>query len=126
MDDLNKKGEIKFQKKEHKKLKENFLSESLDDNETKLIISEIYKKKKQLIDPHTAIGIGAIKKNNLRGNTIVLATAHPFKFLNVVFKETGAKPKVPKYLKSIIFRKERFVKLSKNLEDIKRYILERI
>ena len=41
------------------------MSKSLDDNETKLILSEICEKKKQLIDPHTAIGIGAIKKNNL-------------------------------------------------------------
>ena len=126
MKDLKEKGKIKFQKKEHKKLKENFLSESVDDNETKLIISKIYKKNKNLIDPHTAVGIGAVKKSDLSGNTIILATAHPFKFSNIVLKETGSKPTISGNLKDIILRKEKFDQLNKNIEDVKKYILERI
>ena len=126
MKDLKEKGKIKFQKKEHKKLKENFLSESVDDNETKLIISKIYKQNKKLIDPHTAVGIGAVKKSDLSGNTIILATAHPFKFSNIVLKETGSKPTISGNLKDIIFRKEKFDQLNKNIEDVKKYILERI
>ena len=126
MKDLKEKGKIKFQKKEHKKLKENFLSESVDDNETKLIISKIYKQNKKLIDPHTAVGIGAVKKSDLSGNTIILATAHPFKFSNIVLKETGSKPTISGNLKDIILRKEKFDQLNKNIEDVKKYILERI
>ena len=126
MKDLKEKGKIKFQKKEHKKLKENFLSESVDDNETKLIISKIYKQNKKLIDPHTAVGIGAVKKSDLIGNTIILATAHPFKFSNIVLKETGSKPTISGNLKDIILRKEKFDQLNKNIEDVKKYILERI
>ncbi len=30
-----------------------------------------------LIDPHTAVAIGAVNKISLEGNTIILATAQP-------------------------------------------------
>ena len=55
-----------------------------------------------LIDPHTAVGIGAMKKISLKGKTIVLATAHPSKFYNVVLQETKIKPKVAKKFKKYI------------------------
>ena len=48
-----------------KEIKKNFLSESLDENETKSVINEIYKNEKILIDPHTAVAIGVIKKITL-------------------------------------------------------------
>jgi len=126
MDDLNKRGEFKLEKNQIKKIKENFSSESLSEKETKSIIKEIYNCHKVLIDPHTAIGVGVIKKIPLQGKTIILSTAHPSKFSDVVLKETGVKPKLPEKLKNILIVKEEYKKLPNTLKNIQDYILEKI
>ncbi len=126
MNELKEKGEFKLDKKELKEIKKNFLSESLDENETKSVINEIYKNEKILIDPHTAVAIGAIKKVTLEGKTVILATAHPSKFSDVVMKETGVMPELPGDLKNILEKKEKYEKLSKDLKKVKEYILKKI
>ena len=126
MNDLNKRGEFKLEKEELNKIKENFCSESLSDEETKSVIKELFKNQKTLIDPHTAIAIGAANKISLEEKTIVLATAHPSKFSDVVIKETGVKPQLPENLKNILDKKEKYEKLPKDIKEIQNYILERI
>jgi threonine synthase len=98
----------------------------LSETETKSVIKEVYKNQKTLIDPHTAVAIGAINKVSLEGNTVTLATAHPSKFSDVVLKETGIKPELPENLKNTLIKKEKYDKLPKDLEKVKKYILERI
>ena len=126
MDNLNKRGEFKLEKEELEKIKENFCSESLSEKETKLVIKEVYKNQKILIDPHTAIAIGAVNKISLEGNTVILATAHPSKFSDVVMKETGIRPELPENLKNILDKKEKYEKLPKDIKKIQNYILKRI
>ena len=126
MKNLNQKGEFKLSKDQVKKIAENFSSESLSEDETKSVIREVYKNQKILIDPHTAIGIGAIKKIPLEGKTVVLATAHPAKFSDVVLKETNVKPELPEKLKYILEKKEEYKNLPNNLTSIQDYILEKI
>jgi len=60
-----------------------------------------------------------------KGNTIVLATAHPSKFSDVAMEATGIKPELPENLKNILVEKENYDKLPKDLEKVKNYILER-
>ena len=81
---------------------------------------------KKLIDPHTAVGIGVVKKVPLKGNTIVLSTAHPAKFSDVVMKETNVKPELPENLKDILTKKEKYEKIPVNLKSIQNYILKKI
>ena len=126
MKDLNELGEFKIEKSELKKIKDNFLAESLSEEETKSIISETYKNHKILIDPHTAIGVGVIKKISLEGNTVVLSTAHPSKFYDVVMEGSSVKAELPENLKNILVGKENYDKLPKDLEKVKNYILERV
>jgi len=90
------------------------------------VIRNIYKNHKILIDPHTAVGIGASDKLSLKGNTIVLATAHPSKFSNVVIKETGINPDLPEKLKDILVNKEKYKILPNDLKKVQNYILEKI
>ena len=45
---------------------------------------------------------------------------------NIVLKETGAKPEIPKSLKFLISNNEKYVELDKDLKDIKKYISEKI
>ena len=102
-----------------------YVTESLSDIECKLIINELYKTQQILIDPHTAIGIGVANKLSLKENTIILSTAHPAKFSDVVVEQTGKKPELPANLKNILVEKERYKELPKDLKKIKNYILKK-
>ena len=126
MNDLNEYGEFKLENNELKKIKENFCSESLSETETKSVIEEVYKNERMLIDPHTAVAFGAVSKMSLEADTIILATAHPSKFSDVVMNKTSVKPELPENLKNILLEKEKYDKLPKNLKKIQNYILERI
>jgi threonine synthase len=126
MNVLKESGKFKISNEDLKKINKTFSSESLSDNETKSVINEIYKNQKKLIDPHTAVGIGAAKKVSLEGDIIVLSTAHPAKFPSVVEEKTGAKVELPENLKYILTKKEKYKKFPKDLKKIQNYILEKI
>ena len=126
MKDLKENGEFKIKKENLNKIHQNFCSESLSDEETKLVINNFYKKEKILIDPHTAVGIGVANKISLKESIVVLGTAHPSKFSNVVMKETGKQPELPDKFKKILDQKEKYIELPKDLEKVKKYILDNI
>jgi len=126
MDDLKNKNEFKLEKDEINKIREDFYSESMSDNETKLIINKIYNDEKILIDPHTAVGIGAIKKLSLENKTVVLSTAHPSKFFEIVKEQTNTKPELPEGLKNLLNKEEKYEVLPKDLKNIQNYILQRV
>ena len=126
MDDLKKKGEFKISNENLKKINEIFYAESLSDGETRKVINKFYKEQGVLVDPHTAVAIGVIDKLPPKDNIVVLATAHPAKFSEVVLNETNIKPELPKYLNNILIDKEKYTKLPKDLKKIKSYILERV
>jgi len=125
MKDLNEKGQFTLKKENLDKIRESFFSESLSENETKLVINKIYKKEGILIDPHTAVAIGVANKISLEDDTAVLATAHPAKFSDVVIKETSIKPDLPENLKKILNQKEKVKILPKDLKKVKDYIMDR-
>ena len=104
------------------KIRENFLSASLSENETLEVIKKVYEKFSVVLDPHTAIGYGAFDKHNLRGNNIVLATAHPCKFPDADYKAINLKSDLPKELEFILNEKEDYDIVENNLEKIKNYI----
>ena len=79
-----------------------------------------------MIDPHTAVGIGAANKISLKESIVVLGTAHPAKFSNIVMKETGKLPELPDKLKKILDEKEKYIELPKDLEKVKKYIMDNI
>ncbi len=73
------------------KYKENladFLAYSVTKEDTIKYIKEVYQKHQYLIDPHTAVAYGAYTslKNQLKGQTIIVSTASPYKFLETVDK----------------------------------------
>ena len=104
-----------------KKIQNDFISESLNEKEILDTIKNIYKNSGIVIDPHTAIGAGAVKKHNGK-NYVVLATAHPSKFPDAIFKAIGKKEELPSHLKSILNQKEQYVVFKNNIQSLKSYI----
>ena len=110
-----------------KKIKKDFLSASLNEDEILKVIKEVYKQYKVILDPHSAIAFGALKhKINLEGNNIVLATAHPCKFPEAIDNSISIKPCLPEKLKYIMDEKENYDITSNNLSIIKKHIKEKI
>ena len=106
-------------------LRHNFISESLDEIEILNTIKDFYKKHNIIIDPHTAIGVGAVEKLNL-SDVVILATAHPCKFPIAIEKAISKTEKLPDSLAFVNKKEEKFEVISNNLEKVKNYIMKYI
>ena len=109
-----------------KKINSDFLSASLNEDEVLKTISDVYKKNKLILDPHTAIGFAAFDKVSLAGNNIVLATAHPSKFPDAINKALDMNAELPKELQYVLSEKENYDIIENNLTSIKNHITERV
>ena len=108
-----------------KKVKNHFLSESLNEDETLQEIRTIFNNNKYVLDPHTAIGLGAAKKLKI-DNCIILATAHPSKFPNAIEKSINLKIDLPEELEKKNNNQEKFQLIDNDIDNVKKYIKERI
>ena len=108
------------------KIKENFISARMNEKETLETIKAVFKKFKIVLDPHTAIGYGAFNKNDLTGNNIVLATAHPCKFPDAIQSAINISADLPNELKFILNEKENFDIIKNDIEKVKQHIKDRI
>jgi threonine synthase len=133
MAQIKKTGKYKIPKDNLAKIKKNFLSASLSIKEMKKIItnfSMVSRSRPLIVDPHTAIGLGAITKVIDSGvsavNTISLATAHPAKFPEAMkFVHSGV-VELPDELKHVMKEKEDFDIMDNNTDVVKSYILKKI
>ena len=75
------------------KVKALFSGYSLNDCETKAEIASVYEKDGYLIDPHTAVATGAVKKYRAQTGdmtkTVTASTASPYKFAPAVAEALG-------------------------------------
>ena len=126
MKNIKEKGEYLINEDKLNKISENFLSARMSEDETLGVIKNVYEKFSVVLDPHTAIGYGAFDKHNLKGNNIVLATAHPCKFPDAVSKAINLKSDLPDELEFILNEKEDYDIVDNNLEKIKNYIIGKI
>ena len=115
-----------LEKKEIDKIKKDFEAVKITDEETISIIDEIYKEHQFIIDPHTATGVGAAKKIKNLDNIIVLGTAHPYKFSDIIKKAIGKNLDTPENLKLNKDKKETFDIISNSNTEVKNYILNKI
>jgi len=126
MKGIKEEGKYIIPKEKLEKIKKDFLSASMNEDEVIDTIKEVYKKHNIMLDPHSAIGFGALKKVNIDGNNVVLATAHPSKFPDAIDKSISIKPSLPKELMYVMNEKENYDIISNNLNKIKQYIKEKI
>ena len=106
-------------------IQKDFLSESCNEKETLEIIKKIYEENDMVLDPHTAIGVGAARKLSLH-DCIVLSTAHPCKFPEATNNAINKNEKLPKELQYVLDVKENFHVLKNNTEEVKNFIMTKI
>lgn len=102
-----------------------FDSWSLNDEQTCQIIKEVYEQTEYLIDPHTAIGVGAARECRRDDSVpmITLATAHPVKFPEAVEKSgVDIVPVLPHHMQDLYDREERFDVLPNDLKSVHKFV----
>ncbi len=126
MDQLKKEGKISFSEEDLEKVKGDFLSSSVTQEETLETIRSFYRRNGYILDPHTAVGVRTTERYLDDGiHTVCLATAHPAKFPEAVEKATGVKPEAPPRLKELIKKEKRFTVLPASTERVREYIEEK-
>ena len=89
-----------------------FAAARLDDDGTLAEIADVHGRTGYLVDPHTAVGLGAAPAaaagDPATCPIVCLATAHPAKFPDAVEEATGIRPALPDHLADLLDRPERY------------------
>tara|TARA_Y100000590_G_scaffold381392_1_gene450527 strand:+ start:1398 stop:2771 length:1374 start_codon:yes stop_codon:yes gene_type:complete len=120
-----KKNSYQIEKNNLDIIQKDFLSESCNEQETLDIIKENYEENNVILDPHTAVGVGAAKKLSLN-DCVVLSTAHPCKFPDAINDAINKHEKLPKQLQPVLDKKENFKVLKNNTEEVKKFLISKI
>ncbi len=116
---------LKFDEDEIKRIKADFLSASISEEDTLRTIKEFYKKTGYILDPHTAVGVKAGLEFKEEFPLICLATAHPAKFPETVSKALGFPIKLPEEIKKLYKLPQKFEILPPEIEAVKKFIREK-
>ena len=105
-------------------LREQWSGARVDDPGTTAIIAEIHDRTGIVVDPHTAVGLGAAAacRRDPAVPMISLATAHPAKFPDAVEAAIGQRPALPERLADLFDRDEHLVTLPNDLDAVRSYI----
>ena len=118
------KGSYTLDEKLMEKARGMFSAHNCSDAQTMAMISECFNETGYIIDPHTAVALHAARaeRRDPAVPLVVLATADPAKFPDAVKEATGVNPPLPAHLADLYERKEKFVVLPNDLEQIKAFI----
>ncbi|SHN48543.1 threonine synthase [Erythrobacter sanguineus] len=107
-----------------------FSSCPVDQIETARAVQQAYQGAQQIIDPHTAVGLGAAHALAAAGAIdpavpiVTLATAHPAKFPDAVERAIGVRPSLPSRVGDLFGREESYVELAGDYATARDYVLE--
>ena len=105
-------------------MQEVFRGARLDDAATARVIRATYERSGQVVDPHTAVGLGAGALLHRDPSTplVSVSTAHPAKFPDAVEYAIGTRPELPDALADLFDREERYVTLRNELTAVEQHI----
>ncbi|HEY5408772.1 MAG TPA: threonine synthase [Ginsengibacter sp.] len=112
--------------REFHSLKNVMSSYSFSDDETKDILKNVYLNNNYLLDPHGAVGYGALKKyleQHPHAKGMFLETAHPVKFYDVVEPVIHQKVAMPASINNLLSLQKQSTKLKANYQQLKDYLL---
>ena len=96
----------------------------LDDAGTMKVMKEVLDRSGYVMCPHTAVGYaGLMEHRNPDVPGVVLATAHPAKFGEVVERATGHTPDVPDHLADCLNKTKEATVIAPHYEALKAHLL---
>lgn len=128
MENLNQSGQFNIAADQLDIAQGTFDAMRVSEDETKQTIADVFNHSGQVVDPHTAVGINAARRNwNDKAVPMVsLSTAHPAKFPEAVKEVTGTHPDLPVHMADLFEREEKFDILPNDLDALKKYVLENL
>ncbi len=120
-----KQNTYKIEKDNLEIIQKDFLSESCNEKETLGIIKKTYEENNIILDPHTAVGVGAANKLSFN-DCVVLSTAHPCKFPEATNNAINKNEKLPEELQHVLDKNENFQVLKNNTEEVKNFIKSKV
>jgi threonine synthase len=101
-----------------------FRAGRLDDEQTLGVMRRTHAATSMLLDPHSAVGVGAVEqmREALGATVVTLATAHPAKFPDAVERATGVRPPLPPHLADLFERPERISHVANDLAAVERFV----
>ena len=96
------------------------------DADTRDAMRRVFDEHGYIMDPHTAVGwlaLEAALAENPATHGVVLATAHPAKFGDIVEDAIGSPVPVPERLVAAEARRSRFTRISPDLDELKRVVM---
>ena len=112
--------------KETDTLKNNLSAVSISDEETKRTLKKVYETTHYLLDPHGAVGYHALEdylKTHPTQKGIVIETAHPVKFFDVVEPIIDSPIKIPAAIKQQLSAEKKSLLIENNAEALKEFLL---
>jgi threonine synthase len=107
-----------------KSIRSEFDSGATSEAETAETIAQVLKDTGELLDPHTAVGYAVAAKIRTHSPMVTLATAHPAKFPDAVYKASGIRPNLPSRLSHLMNAKEYCKTLPNSAAEVKSFILQ--
>lgn len=107
-------------------LKKVLSSCSITDAETKDTLQKVYQTEGYLLDPHGAVGYLALQQylqNNPDEKGIVLETAHPVKFYDVVEPVIGEAVPIPASVQQQLLLQKKSTKIAADTDLLKQFLL---
>lgn len=108
-------------------MRSDIASISVSDEETLVEMRRTYEQSGYILDPHTAVGVAATRKlksaHSSARPTIVMATAHPAKFPEVVSTALHLTIPFPKQLNEALQRKKQSIRIPADYNRVKRLLL---
>ncbi len=98
-----------------------------DDDQTRTAMRDVYRKTGYVLCPHTAVAYLGLKQymaeepGSVSG--VVLSTAHPAKFLDLVEDTLGEKIHIPENLGKLLSKKKEAVRMPAVFSDFKSWLL---
>ncbi len=127
MEQLKDKKSFTLSADELTEMRQLFSARRVDQEHTAEIIRRENDRCSMVLDPHTAVGLGAAETLELGDTPIVtLATAHPAKFPVAVEAACGIYPEPPAHIAAMLDRPERSEDLPNDLTLVEDHIWARI
>jgi threonine synthase len=99
-----------------------FLATAVNTAQTIATIRDVYERTHYVLDPHSATGVAAARRFDVRGPVLCLATAHPAKFPESVDQAIGGPVARHPRLERLSGAPSRVVELPADVREIQTFI----
>lgn len=109
-------------------LSKNLSAYSIDDDETRNVVNRVNQNHDYLLDPHGAVAYAALEQylNDYPSRKgIILETAHPVKFYDVVEPIIGKQIEMPAAIQAIVDLKKKSITMDASYDALKTFLLDK-